>query len=867
MDIQQSFNTLFPFSLISNVILYRNDRRQTDLFANEIDYLFHYKIGEQNHLVIVEQKKQKVYGNTQDTPPTANSPWKLSYNEKVKDIKQQVRNQTIALKQFCNNVTQTRPEIESWIVDPRQNTQDIIVDEQDKTLNLLTFSGYKYKLEQINSFGSVIRVEHSEFLRELRKGVIAPEVGHPEIPSGIRFIEICRKSLDDQIYRVFQPRANRYAINGCAGMGKSVLLAYGIYVFASDYAIEFDNSEPRLTPYTGKAKFPPRSKRKIYVYAVKQKQLEILKKYWNDIQKYISSINPESSPALQKPVFRHWTGDIHKDCNILIIDEAHDLSLSNQKTVANWLKDDNPQSPQKYLLIACDRNQSLKRKYSDEDIIDGINFSGHSTRLNRVYRCPFPVYAASIGLLFRWFASQGGSIVLSNKKLREHFAFKADVIEEKENSMILSMRNDSHPGNNWNQTVSYFNNCATAYGHLSQFPLRREDVLWARFEKIEKEFDYDLIQRNFTFVDLQGEGADNEIDRNIKGQEFAVVIVEGLPAGLNPIQLKKKENWGDNISEIENKMWKCRRDVYVTCSRASAFLYFISDIDNSKDENAGELRNLIKQVTQSERGKNESGQTWTFKVNKPAIKRKPIVFIGVEGDDTNRFKDSLTSVDCDKKKDKSEPAKIIKKSIKKARVESSPIPNIRAIDENKIRSMPFDSNKFRRLRQIYGVLYFMKNGFDYPEALKETLKLFPEVKDVQTIADKCARNFAGNTETFKEWYDSGELLDRLYQILNLSGNDYNIFKNLLQRLTDQKSFDEKIHHTAVTTPDVIKRKAKKYKTHKKAKKIVNPNEIVLFENTKYRWDGSQWLNAEDHTTLPGNTIQQLNREFVTVKKI
>jgi hypothetical protein len=138
------FNTLFPFSLISNVILYRNDRRQTDLFANEIDHLFHYKIGERDHLVIVEEKKRKVHGNTQSTPPTANSPWQLTYYEKDKDIKQQVRNQTIALKQFCHNVTKTRPEIECWIVDRRENAQDIIVDEQDKTLNLLTFSGYKH---------------------------------------------------------------------------------------------------------------------------------------------------------------------------------------------------------------------------------------------------------------------------------------------------------------------------------------------------------------------------------------------------------------------------------------------------------------------------------------------------------------------------------------------------------------------------------------------------------------------------------------------------------------------------------------------------------------------------------------------------
>ena len=255
-EIIQSFNKLFPFSLISNVILYRNDRNQTDLYANEIDHLFHYKKGERDHLVIIEVKNRQLCGRTKNDPPAGNGPWTLQYNEKVKDIKKQVRNQSIALKQFCNNIKKTTFKIEVWIVDCRNNTRNIIVDENDKNLNLLTFTGYKDKLEKVNSLGSVVRIEHSEFLRELRKGIIEPDVGHPEISNGIKFIEICRKSLDDQIYRYFQPRSNYYAINGCAGMGKSVLLAYGTYVFASDFAVELHDTEPRLVPYSGTSKFP-----------------------------------------------------------------------------------------------------------------------------------------------------------------------------------------------------------------------------------------------------------------------------------------------------------------------------------------------------------------------------------------------------------------------------------------------------------------------------------------------------------------------------------------------------------------------------------------------------------------------------------
>jgi len=36
--IRDRFDSLYPFSLISNVILYRNDRKEYDLFANEIDH-------------------------------------------------------------------------------------------------------------------------------------------------------------------------------------------------------------------------------------------------------------------------------------------------------------------------------------------------------------------------------------------------------------------------------------------------------------------------------------------------------------------------------------------------------------------------------------------------------------------------------------------------------------------------------------------------------------------------------------------------------------------------------------------------------------------------------------------------------------
>ncbi|WP_054030177.1 type I restriction enzyme HsdR N-terminal domain-containing protein [Desulfatitalea tepidiphila] len=98
---------------------------------------------------------------------------------------------------------------------------------------------------------------------------------------------------------------------------------------------------------------------------------------------------------------------------------------------------------------------------------------------------------------------------------------------------------------------------------------------------------------------------------------------------------------------------------------------------------------------------------------------------------------------------------------------------------HKIATTPFESRLLIRLKHIYGVLYFMKQGSDFPTATHQTLKLFPEVQDYQTISDKCARGFAGDVDTFISWFNSGQMLNKLQLKFNLSDHDYNIFKELL----------------------------------------------------------------------------------------
>lgn len=98
---------------------------------------------------------------------------------------------------------------------------------------------------------------------------------------------------------------------------------------------------------------------------------------------------------------------------------------------------------------------------------------------------------------------------------------------------------------------------------------------------------------------------------------------------------------------------------------------------------------------------------------------------------------------------------------------------------HKIATIPFESHLVIRLRHIYCVLYFMKQGSDFPTATHQTLKLFPEVQDYQTISDKCARGFAGNVDTFISWFNSGQMLSKLHLKFSLSDHDYKIFKELL----------------------------------------------------------------------------------------
>ena len=210
----------------------------------------------------------------------------------------------------------------------------------------------------------VIRVEQSALLNSLRKGVPVPELGHPELNNALAYVRRCRNAIDVELFNLFSPRARCWAVNGTAGMGKSVLLAYTLFVFASDRRVVIsdpDKPESRtLEDFSSRAAeigLPAVHDRVIYATARKEKQLDALRFYWDLFVERYSRLSDRLGLQTQQPIFQKWGGGIPEDCNVLLIDEAHDLDITDQSQVASWL---NAEETTRYLAIACDRHQKLK---------------------------------------------------------------------------------------------------------------------------------------------------------------------------------------------------------------------------------------------------------------------------------------------------------------------------------------------------------------------------------------------------------------------------------------------------------------------------------------------------------------------------
>ncbi|HEX4084353.1 MAG TPA: hypothetical protein VHY22_05545 [Chthoniobacteraceae bacterium] len=597
---------LFPCSVLSNILLFRPDVPDHQRYGYEIDHLIHGFEGNLHRLFIIECKEPPIERN-------ANG-WWVQRVEGPKNVREQVWNHSIAL---LSHLAGTLPpgalRIEACVLGQAAHGHH---SEQspDPRVTFHCFGINDFAQFLVQHAKGIQLVHQSCLLNDLRLGIAVPELGHPEMANAIRFVKRCRTAIDNDLFRLFPDYPNMSysrlaAINGTAGMGKSVVLAYALFVLASDWYVEHqaDTNQTILKSFSQKAKdleIPPHSKRSICAVAMSAKQIETLENLWKYFVDVFSAMDGGNNIHFNKPIFRQWDGSIPDDCNVLVIDEAHDLNAGAQAIVANW-KQEAPDA--RYLLIACDRHQKLRLLGRNATMMEGLSFSAHTARLRRNYRSPFPVYVAGLALMFRWFAKDGPKVIPGNDDLRDGFGFKVDA-PAGENTLRLSNINDSHPGNCWAFTASQFAAAQDAFTLLQKESIRQRDVLWVRFGKEDPSFDYEKLSA-FTYHRADQNDSGELLDKYVKGQEFPVVVIEGVPAAMLRVETQENVLGQSPMTEEEREMWRARRELYLCCSRATAFLFFVTGEQDGKVNE--ELCRLLRSMS---RPSDSGRRCWSFDV-------------------------------------------------------------------------------------------------------------------------------------------------------------------------------------------------------------------------------------------------------------
>jgi hypothetical protein len=605
----------YPFCALSNIFLFHPRRAhftaetpadsvQND-YALEFDHLLHRATAKKDVLTIIECKNQFVDVLDEKT-------WEVQYKGKdgsieKKNVQDQVSHHAKALRRYVNPLSRGRElKIEAIVVsaDTRIRWQQRTINDW-LTLFLMNESTFAQILPSFKP--SPMRVVQSDLLGLLRLGIPVPELGHPELPNAIAFIERCRRDLDVELFRAFEPTKERWAINGSAGMGKSVLLAYSLFVLTTDRRIQAQGEGRQLVDFGALAaqlNLPPLGQRRIYAFALKEKQRNVLEVLFRRFVDEFSALTKGSDLGIRRPEIRVWNGIIPPDCHVLVLDEAHDLSAAHARQIADWT---NEPGQKRYLLIACDRHQKLRLVGRDENIISGISFSLKTKKLRLNYRNPFAVYSASLGLMFRWFAKGGPKVLPTKDDLQNGFGF---TVEDYQNngSIVLSMRNEAHPANSWSDCVSVFPSCQAALARLHPCRFEQKDVLWVRFCDEDEHFNYEELS-GFTYHNLNSGESIDLTDKYVKGQDFPIVVIEGFSENMN--------KW--DSPEEEQIMWQRRKELYICASRATAFLFLIprtgSDVAVGMDT---EVQELVRQLSARSQAQDRA---WRFIIS-PATERK-----------------------------------------------------------------------------------------------------------------------------------------------------------------------------------------------------------------------------------------------------
>jgi len=412
-DVEELLERLFPFAVLSGLRLFSAVNRLSYELGIEIDNLLHFRIDRTDLIVVVEAKNQEI-----KVEPKGR--WTAQYPEGPKDVRQQVDVHIRMLWEYLEPLARgTDLRFAAIVCSASPKTPERKADGfHAAALHLSPIHELPATLSKLlkpeEPGNEVMRVSQSGFLDILRLGLAVPELGHPELSSAIRYVERCRRALDENLFEDFSPTRERWAINGSAGMGKSVLLAYTAAVLSCGFVLARDPVGMTVVPadkmlaeigingqHSGSA---------VGVMAMTDKQLENLRVWYEFFQARFHQYDQAGRVRFRRPEFdvcrdRIKIATLAGRCHALLVDEAHDLPAFAAQEIAQQHA-----ARKFYLVVACDRHQKLKLAGPNARIIEGVDFSNRSKRLKQIYRSPAPVYIASLALMFRWFGDPSDTI-------------------------------------------------------------------------------------------------------------------------------------------------------------------------------------------------------------------------------------------------------------------------------------------------------------------------------------------------------------------------------------------------------------------------------------------------------------------------
>jgi hypothetical protein len=642
-DVNRLMDELFPFSVLPGIRLFSTEPRGKIDYGFEMDNLIHVRFEGIDYLVEIEAKHQPVLADK--------GRWLVKYEAESSCAREQVDNHIRTMWEYLKPVArQIELKFLAVVVssDPGtarkktagyRNAELHLCSVQD--LPALLAEKFNFNLDSNLPAPEVLRVSQSGFLDLLRLSLPVKELGHPELASAIRYVDRCRRTLDETLFQKFDPSRDLWAINGSAGMGKSVLLAYTAAVLSSGhelYRFAGEVGVKKAADTFTKIGFNADPKKgSIIIMAMSAKQLENIRGWFNLFMEQFQKADYSGDVRFRPPEFVlcrpgvSFSGLAEK-CSALLVDEAHDIPQFAARELVEI-----HQKNGIYLVVACDRHQKLRLAGADAKIIEGLDFTNRSTRLRQIYRNPAPVYLASLAIMFRWFAESGPKVIPSNTQLDEQFGLEtvsqADGLE-------VTMRSDAHPANSWCHTVASFPDCASAFAALVKENLKHKDVLWVRFSEEDPDFDYEQLIRHFTYHDCRSHDAQKISDKYIKGQDYPIVIIEGFPGFMDRYDAPA----GQDAAAPENHMWAFRRELYLCASRATAFLYFICDVTETPEvlRIRAEIQRLVSALAVPE-GLNHGGtKSWKFFIDKTVQTRNLDVFTDAVPAATNGAASTLT---------------------------------------------------------------------------------------------------------------------------------------------------------------------------------------------------------------------------------